>query len=161
MATRSEAAVTLPARTPRNWPRYVVLVLAVSMLALLVFGPRPPERISLANFHALRRGMSRADLRDLFGPPQYESLELGLVTGPDRYTVNFAETNAQKRARGFQEYLRQQWMSPEITITVITDDKEKVVCLYRSGGQAVGWVARLREWVSNQWRIGERFVQRL
>lgn len=123
-----------------NWSRRLLWLAAIALpmplIATILFVPLPGKRISAANFRGIRVGMSESELRELLGVPRYESVEMGLVNGPTNYTVNFAKTDEELRARGFKEYVRYVWMSPEITITSIVDTDEKVVCAYSSGGQS-------------------------
>ena len=84
--------------------------------------------------------MALADLTEMLGKPSIQIAELGKVDGPETYTLNFSQTEAERRARGFQDYQRLQWDSREISITVITDPAGTVVCRYKSEGGKVSWL---------------------
>lgn len=127
------------ARPTSTWPRRVVwlaaIVLPIPLVATLVYAPLPGGRVTTANFRAIRVGMSISELRALLGLPRYESVEMGLVSGPTNYTVNFDASDQELESRGFKEYVRYVWISPQITITSIVDTDGKVVSAYGSGGQ--------------------------
>ena len=148
MGSRSDEVENPSARARSRWPRRSLLLAAVALplplLAVLIFFPSPEETVTPANFDAIRLGMSQSELRKLLGPPRFDSVELGLVNGPASYTVNFALTEDELLARGFQEYLRQVWISPQITMTVVSDADQRVVCTYSGGGQSRDWHGWLR-----------------
>jgi len=87
------------------------------LVATLIFIPWPAETVEMANFRAIRVGMSQSELRKSWAHRDL-SVELGLVSGPTTYAVNFVLDEDEMRARGFQAYLRQVWISPQITITL-------------------------------------------
>jgi hypothetical protein len=130
-----------------NWPRslswlaLLAAALATFMLALVLW---PHGTVTRANFQRIRVGMSQADLRDLLGQPEYDTVELGLVKGSETYSLNFTESEEKRRERGFRNYRRQQWSSSEITIIAISDLEGSVVCRYAGGGQRRSWLDLLR-----------------
>ena len=80
-------------RRRSTWPRRVswlaAIVSPIPLIATLAFVPLPKEKVTAANFRAIRVGMSMSDLREILGVPRYESVETGLVNGPASCTVNF------------------------------------------------------------------------
>jgi hypothetical protein len=131
----------------RSHPRLALLATAVAAVAVgFVWWPR--EAVTRANFQLIQVGMSQADLCDLLGRPDYDTVELGLVQGPETYTVNFSQSDDERHRRGFRNYRHQQWTASEITIVVISDPEGHVVCRYSSEGQGRRWFDSLRSWVS-------------
>jgi hypothetical protein len=52
---------------------------------------------------------------------------------------------------GFQEYVRQQWYSPEITIIVVSNPSGETVCRYKGEGVAAKpWLDAFRSWLSRR-----------
>jgi hypothetical protein len=134
-----------------GWPRYYpwVALLATAVAAVaVVFVSWPRGAVTRANFQRIQVGMSQADLSGLLGPPDYDTVELGLVQGPETYTVSFGESDDERHRRGFRNYRRQQWTSSEVEIVVISDSAGSVVCRYRSEGQSSSWLDFLRSWIS-------------
>gem|GEM_PF-3714096 len=129
-----------PTRPTANWPRRILwlsmTVLPVPLIATLAYAPLPGGRVTAANFRAIQIGMSISELRALLGVPRYESTELGSVSGPTSYAVNFEASDEELQARGFQVYARYTWISPQITITSIVDADGIAVCVYSAAGQA-------------------------
>jgi hypothetical protein len=138
-------------RRPWDWlrshPRVALLATAVAAVAV-VFVSWPRETVTRANFQRIQVGMSQAELWALFGRPEYDTVELGLVPGPETFTVNFDQSDDERHRRGFRNYRRQQWTSREITIVVISEPDGGVVCRYSCEGQWRGWREFLRSWVS-------------
>jgi WD40 repeat protein len=102
---------------------------------------------------ALDRGRHSGFLRSTVvraarAAPEYDAEELGLVDGPETYTVNFGQSYEERRQRGFRDYRRQQWTSPEISIIVISEPEGRVVCRYGGKGREPYWLALLRSWLS-------------
>jgi hypothetical protein len=95
----------------------------------------PQERVSQANFEKIELGMSQAAVQRILGPPEYQTIELGMVQGPKTYSIDFHARPEELRLRGHRDYKRQQWSSPEITIIVIWDAGGSVVCRYTGEGQ--------------------------
>jgi hypothetical protein len=115
--------------------------------ALAVAWPR--ERVTAGNFDKVRLGMSQAELYRLLGPPMYQTTELGLVRGPEDYTVGLQTAREQLLGGRFQEYFREHWHSSEIAITVISLPDGVVVCRYKGEGVAAQtWLEVCRSWLS-------------
>ena len=106
------------------------LLTTVSLVVLL-----PRERVTRANLEKIELDMSQAGLHGLLGPPDYQTVELGMVNGPNSYSTNFGDSAKELRLRGYRDYTRQQWHSPEITIITISDAEGRVVCKYSGEGQ--------------------------
>jgi hypothetical protein len=134
----------------RSHPRLAAALftgaLVASFLGLLVL-LWPPNPITRANFDRIRVGMSQAELYGLLGAPQYQTVESGLVEGPETYATNRDQSDEERRRRGFREYRRQQWTSSEVTIIVISEPQGRVVCRYSGDGQTRDWLAFLRSWL--------------
>jgi hypothetical protein len=94
----------------------------------------PPERVTRANFEKIEIGMSNSDVQRLLGPPQLRAVDLGMVRG-DTYSVDFGGGSPPEK--GFTKCIRQQWNSPEITIVVIFDTKDTVICRYTGHDKGV------------------------
>ena len=73
-----------------------------------------------------------ADRRDV-SPAQI--VESGLVDGPETYVTNRDQSDDERRRRGFRDYRRQQWTSPEIEIIAIINADGRVVCRYSCAGR--------------------------
>jgi hypothetical protein len=140
-------------RLRTRWLRSRILWFVVALsIAAIVFSFRPKPASTLkpiteATFTEIRIGMSLADLTDLLGKPSLEMAELGKVDGPEDYILNFAEPEAERRARGFQDYERRQWTGRDITIIVITDPAGNVVCRYKSEGRRGTWLTFFRSFL--------------
>jgi hypothetical protein len=122
------------------------ILTGVGVALLLVLWPSNP--VTRANFRKIQVGMSQAELRSLLGPPEYQTVESGLVDGPEVYVTNQNQSDEERRQRGFREYLRQQWTSAEIEIVSISDSEGTVVCRYSGEGRRLDWIAFLRSWLS-------------
>jgi hypothetical protein len=129
----------------------MTLATLIGAVVVLSFVARSSNPVSRANFRRIEVGMPQAEVCSLLGAPEYEVEELGLVYGPETYTVNFGQSDEERRRRGFRDYRRQQWTSPEISIIVISDSEGKVVCRYSGKGREPYWLALLRSWLS-RWR---------
>jgi len=138
-----------PWRFIRSHPLPTLAILAtLTGVVALVLVPLFKNPVSRANFGRIHVGMSQAEVYRLLGQPEYQSVELGLVDGPETYTINFGQTVEERRRRGFREYQREQWCASGITITVIADlDHGRVVCRYIVEGEP-NWIAVLRSWLS-------------
>lgn len=144
-----------PSRKRRRIAFFAAAVaLPLPLVATLFLAPWAAEQVTAANFRAIRIGMSQSELEKLLGPSRFDSHELGLVTGPTTYTANLGQNEKELRARGFQEWLRQVWVSPEITITAIVDAERCVVCAYSSAGQARDLRGLLRMTTTERLRTG-------
>ncbi len=130
----------------RFQPLLISVAVVVGVLAVLV-ATLPDGRVTRAVFAKIRIGMSQDDLRDLLGRAlDFQTMDLGRVDGPEHYAVNFGTDPKELRRAGYQDYRREVWISSEVTITVVSDSGEQVVCRYSSGGQS-----RLRDfwnWLS-------------
>jgi hypothetical protein len=122
---------------PRSY-LWVALLAAAAVATMFFLWPR--RAVTLANFQRIQLGMSQADLCSLLGQPEYDTVELGLVRGPETYSLNFHESEKERLRRGFRDYRRQQWTSSEIMIIVISDPDGSVVCRYSGDGQRPGWL---------------------
>jgi hypothetical protein len=124
--------------TLRTRPRYwllVVFLASLMALIIVVLILKPRGNITQANFQKIRIGMTESALRHWLGPPDYQTVELGLVRGPISYSVDFGSDKEALRQQGHRDYRRQQWSSAELTIIAISDTEGKVVCCYRGEGQ--------------------------
>jgi hypothetical protein len=119
----------------------VTLTLAL-VIAVVGYANKIRNTATRENFAKIVIGMSQAQVHEIFGPPDIKTMELGLVEGPDRYTINMSQSIEERRARGFEMYSHEQWSSGEITVTAILDSEGKVVCRYSGSGQP-GWRERL------------------
>ena len=115
-------------------------VVAIVVLAG-VFFLLAHETVTPANFGRLRIGLSQAEVHELLGPPRGRWNDVGNVTGPDQYATNCTQDKESLLAKGYQEYLREQWSSPEITIIAVFDQDRRLVCRYRRPGQESSWLA--------------------
>jgi hypothetical protein len=127
--------------TTRRWA-------AVTAVAALLIATAMWERVTRQKFGAIRIGMSQTELRHLLGPPDFQVVETGLVSGPGEYTTNSFISEEEKRRRGFQKYQRQQWASREVSIVVVSDLQGQTVCRYAGPGHKLDWIALLRGWLS-------------
>jgi hypothetical protein len=136
-------------RPVRRWlwshPRLAAAALACAAIALLLL-LWPPNPVTRANLARIRVGMSQAELHRVLGAPEYQTVEWGLVDGPETYITNRDQGEEERRRRGFREYRRQQWTSSEVTIIVIAEPHGQVVCRYSGEGQRRDWFAFLRSW---------------
>jgi hypothetical protein len=121
----------------------IAIVVAV-VIAGLVLAVWPREVITKKNFARIQVGMTQSDLYDLLGAPQYQTVEIGLVNGPESYATNSHISAEEKHRRGFRQYRRDQWTSAECTISAISDAQGRVVCRYVSSGERAGWPAFFR-----------------
>ena len=125
---------------PFHWLQLTAIVVAVGLIVgfglVSWFGD---TRINHRNYSRIQAGMSPAEVRNLFGSdPAFDFSELGLVAkfeGEGSYSINFAYSPEVLRKRGYQDCRRQQWHSPEVTVSVVYDDSGKVICRYKGGGQ--------------------------
>ena len=129
------------------WSRPVLAVALAIIVAAVLFTLWPKQRISSANFDKIEIGMPQAELRELLGAPEFDSVVFGLVEGPKTFSTNFHFSNEQLRQRGFRDYGYQQWNSSDITIVVISDQQGEVVCRYNLEGQPWDWPAFLRRFI--------------
>jgi hypothetical protein len=137
----------LPWRWLRSHPLLTVVTLAgASVALLLVLWPSNP--VTWANFRRIQVGISEPELRSLQGTPEYQTVESGLVDGPETYVTNRDQSDEERRRRGFRDYRRQQWASSEIMIIAISDPDGRVVCRYSGEGRRSDWLAFLRSWLS-------------
>jgi hypothetical protein len=121
---------------------------ALLALAPVMFVILPSPRVTKRNFERITVGMSQADLYDLLGKPVYDDRELGLVQGPESYTTNRLQSEEELRRRGFKDCRRQQWDSSELSIIVILDSEQRVVCRYMGGARRGYWLDSVRSWFS-------------
>ena len=144
----------MSASPPHAGRRLTIALTSTAIIAVIValtFWLVAPDPVSQSAYDRIRLGMTQAELRSLLTrSPDYESRELGLVRGPENYTVNMAASPATLRSRGFRDYRRQQWQSAEITITVISDPAGHVVCRYKGGGQPRHWLDHARLWIARR-----------
>jgi hypothetical protein len=140
-------------RLPRKWGRLLTLlvaaILVIGLVSLLLFlrSSTPPSPVTRANFQRIEVGMSQSDLRSLLGAPEYDATELGRINGPDSYSLNFIQSEKERRQSGYRDYRRQQWTSSECSIIVISDPERKVVCRYTREGQKPARLAFFRSWL--------------
>ena len=139
----------------RWFPRWLrshpiaALVASVLLAAVLLFALWPGQPVTKQNFERITIGMPQADLHALLGIPEYETRESGLVGGPETYMVNHTLSEDERHRRGFRDYKRQQWSSQGLSIVVILDADQRVVCRYVWPGQQGlfelirGWLAKL------------------
>jgi hypothetical protein len=127
--TKETSNVRSPGRWLRShpWLTLAALAGAVVTLSWIVLGG---NQVTRSNFDRIQLGMSRADVHDLLGPPEFQVVESGLVDGPASYITNREQTDEERRRRGFRDYRREQWSSSEIEIVVISDLEGRVVCRY-------------------------------
>ena len=119
----------------RNHP-FLTAIATVLALVTLMFISWPRERITPANFAKIQIGMSKAELRSMFGPAENETVELGIIGSSGAYGIVLGHPDPQDlRRKGYREYIRQTWISPAITITAVSDLEGKVVCRYSGDGQ--------------------------
>jgi hypothetical protein len=81
---------------------------AIVAVALLV-GFWPREVITQKNFAKIQIGMSQDELCRLLGTPEYQTVETGLVNGPNCYSINAHQSAEEARRRGYGQYRRQHW----------------------------------------------------
>lgn len=132
------------------WLAVVLVVVAIAFC----LRPRPAgtkKPITQATFDEIHLGMRQAELLEMLGKPDFETAELGKVNGPESYSLNFSQSEAERRARGYEDYHRRQWTSSAITIIVITDAKGAVVCRYSGEGNRVSWWRAVRAWLLPWW----------
>jgi hypothetical protein len=115
---------------------------------VLSFVPWSSNPVSRANFGRIQLGMSQAEVHSLLGKPGIQTVQLGLVTGPDRYVTNFSQSVEECRQRGFRDYQWQQWISTELSIVVVFDLESRVVCRYAGPGEKPYWIEVLQSWLS-------------
>lgn len=120
---------------------FVAIVVLAGVFFLLA-----RETVSPANFERLQIGLSQAEVHELLGAPRGGWNDVGKVTGPEQYATNFSQDKQSLLAKGYQEYLREQWSAREITIIAIFDQDRRLVCRYKHPGQETSWLALLRGW---------------
>jgi hypothetical protein len=137
--------------------RFLVPIALLLIGAVLVLMLWPQERITRQNFGRIRLGMSQAEIHQLLGSPHYQVVEIGLVREPELYATNRWLSTEEKRRSGYRDYRREQWSSPELSISVIMDLQGEVVCRYTGPGHRWEWNwitflrARLPRWVRTRW----------
>jgi hypothetical protein len=113
---------------------YVALVFLACLLITGIVILLPRERVTRANFERIEIGMSVADVQTLLGRrPEVQAVDSGRVLGPSSYSVDLGPKRLHRD--GYQNYTRQQWSSPELTINVISDANGRIVCRYSHEGQ--------------------------
>jgi hypothetical protein len=135
-------------------------------LALLDFAI-PQRRVPKGTVGRVEPGMRQAEVLDLLGGrPDWEGVILGRPNGADSLTTNFALDETRLRAAGHRDLLWQQWDGVESTVTVVSDDRGRVVCRYESGGQPRPFGAKLLRLFRKPsapnlpgWRPSEGFVK--
>lgn len=117
--------------------RTFLITMSVLLLiaALFAYKLSQPDPVNKDNFRAIALGMSRQELETLFGEPQTENVEIGIVNDPRSYSTNRAHSVETLRSMGYDDYTRLQWNSREITIVVILDKQNQAVCRYDAEGQ--------------------------
>lgn len=129
----------------RRW----VCLAAVSAIAMATVAVgiattnRRDAKITPKNFRRISVGMSRSELHTLLGRPTNQQIILGLVTDPKSLTTNSFGNPKELRQRGFADYVMDSWASPTISVTVIIDANNQVVCRYSSAGQTQTLLGRL------------------
>ena len=135
-----------------GWPRshqWVALLATGIAVVAVVFVLWHRGAVTRASFQRIQVGMSQAELCGLLGRPEVDTMELGMVQGPDTYSIIVGGSDDERRQEGFMNYRRQQWASPEITIIVISDPDGSAVCRYSREGQSLlGWLDLVRSWIS-------------
>ena len=132
----------------KSRPLLIAVVVAVGM-AGLVFLVWPHEAITKKSFAQIQVGMSQNDLYHLLGAPHYQTVEIGLVSGPENYATNSHMSAEEKHRRGFRQYRREHWTSAECTISAISDVQGRVVCRYVGSGEKADWLAFFRSWLAS------------
>jgi hypothetical protein len=107
----------------------------------------PSIRITAANYDRIQVGMTQAELYDLLGPPESQTVELALAEWPETFVVNFSQSEAERRRRGFRDCRREQWVSSYMEIIVVSDLEGRVVCRYTGPGRKPYWLLILRSWL--------------
>jgi len=128
------AALSLRGCQPRGHVRWQEETAGAAPDSASAAAPQPtPEPISEATLAKIRIGMSKAELHYLLGPSTVVVAELGIVLGPDQYSGPFEPGTRE----GLQNYVREQWNSPDFVIIVISDRDGRVACKY-AGLSATG-----------------------
>ncbi len=125
----------------------IILALLVGLAVFAAFFLLFPNPITERNFDKIALGMTRAEVFQLLGHPQFEAREFGHVTRSDTYVTNDTLTPEERERNGYRKYIRGQWTSSQITIAVIFDTDDKVVCRFRGEGQQSYWVELLLSWL--------------
>ena len=132
--------------TWRFQPLLIAVAFGVGVLAVLV-AISLKGRVTHASFARIRIGMSRDELHALLGrKPDIQVMNVGKVNGPDNYLTRPGADPKELRGEGYQDYRFEQWTSAEVSIMVITDLKDQVVCRYSGEGQ--GRIRDFWNWLS-------------
>jgi hypothetical protein len=132
-------------------PRWLLVLLAVSLAVLAIFAARPilfpptNPHIAWENYNRITPGMSRGDVEAILGPPgDYR-------TGPIRYWVK------PFRPTGNPFCQQVEWLSDEADIRVWFDHHGEVDCGWYEPVQPkeVGTAEKLR-WRWDHWRESRR-----
>jgi hypothetical protein len=88
-------------RLTNKWSRLLLCSLAglLALSAALFVAFHRSEPVTTASFDKITLGMSEAELQSLLGQPKYDSVEPGLVNGPESYINNSSLTVEQARKR--------------------------------------------------------------
>jgi hypothetical protein len=138
----------LPSRQIVHRSLLVLFVLAAIALQVLVFWPW--QKVTKHNFEKIRLGMSRDELHQLLGSPDYQVVEIGIVKDPNTYAIKGWFDAEKKQRLGYQEYQREHWTSSEIDIAAISDFEGRVVCRYTGPGW--DWQTSFWSWLG--WSFG-------
>jgi hypothetical protein len=128
-------------------PRLAAIALGgiVVVLIPVMQGSSPVTR---ANFDKIQIGTPLAEVHRMLGPPEFHTVEFGLVEAPGSYITRPGDGEEEARRRGFKQYRRQQWNSSEFDIIVISDIEDRVVYRYGGPGQGFDLLVLLRRWWS-------------
>jgi hypothetical protein len=146
---------TGPSPRSRAVTRVLLLLAALAVITTFFwFAARTwrPNPVSPENFEKIHIGMTREEVIDLLGKPGYEAMQLGLVNGPDGYSISTDTDVAGLRRKGFQDYRFQQWTSRTVSIMVVTDGEDRVVCRDAQEGRKPDWLGWLRSFLPPWWR---------
>jgi len=113
----------------------IVASVCVLVAGLIAYKLSQPDPVNKDNFRAIAIGMTRPHLEELFGDPDTENLEIGIVNDPSSYSTNHSHPAETLRQMGYGDYKRLQWSSRDITIVVILDKQDETVCRYHAEGQ--------------------------